>query len=187
MNLKLILIGGLTLVLSVVNGLIAHKEWIKQTGELVYLELAPVDPRSLMQGDYMALSFALQRQLATQRQAQIGDGSDGQVIHQARLSEGSFGWAPIILDARNVARLSTPSDAARSADKDSADQNSADQGLTLRYRVRNGQIWLGTNAFFFEEGKAENYSNARFGEFRVNRSTGEAILVALRNQALEAL
>jgi len=135
----------------------------------------------------MALSFALQRQLATQRQAQIGDGSDGQVIHQARLSEGSFGWAPIILDARNVARLSTPSDAAQSADKDSADQNSADQGLTLRYRVRNGQIWLGTNAFFFEEGTAENYSNARFGEFRVNRSTGEAILVALRNQALEAL
>ncbi len=181
MNLKFILIAGLTLALGVVNSLIAHKEWIKHTGELVYLELAPVDPRSLMQGDYMALSFALQRQLMTQRQALMGDGTDNQLINHL-LSEGSFGRVPITLDARHIARLSTPDDAA-----DNADTNSADRGLALRYRVRNGQIWLGTNAFFFEEGKAENYTSARFGEFRVSRTTGEAILVALRNQALEPL
>ncbi|XOT97907.1 GDYXXLXY domain-containing protein, partial [Alcaligenes pakistanensis] len=28
-------------------------------GQTVLLELAPVDPRSLMQGDYMSLNFAL--------------------------------------------------------------------------------------------------------------------------------
>ncbi|GHU12428.1 membrane protein [Betaproteobacteria bacterium] len=32
-------------------------------GEIVLLELAPVDPRSLMQGDYMALRFAIDRNL----------------------------------------------------------------------------------------------------------------------------
>jgi len=30
--------------------------------QVVYLELAPVDPRSLIQGDYMALRFALARE-----------------------------------------------------------------------------------------------------------------------------
>jgi uncharacterized membrane-anchored protein len=32
-------------------------------GKIVLLELAPVDPRSLMQGDYMALRFAIDREL----------------------------------------------------------------------------------------------------------------------------
>ena len=34
-------------------------------GELVLLRLAPVDPRSLMQGDYMALRFAVDAELAS--------------------------------------------------------------------------------------------------------------------------
>ena len=32
-------------------------------GQTVLLELAPVDPRSIMQGDYMALAFKLDREL----------------------------------------------------------------------------------------------------------------------------
>jgi uncharacterized membrane-anchored protein len=59
--------------------------------------------------------------------------------------------------------------------------------LTLRYRIRNGQVWLGTNAFFFEEGTADRYSGARYGEFRVDRASGEAVLVGLRNAQLEAM
>jgi uncharacterized membrane-anchored protein len=34
-----------------------------EQGKIVLLELAPVDPRSLMQGDYMALRFAIDREL----------------------------------------------------------------------------------------------------------------------------
>ena len=48
-------------------------------------------------------------------------------------------------------------------------------------------VWLGTNAFFFEEGTAERFSKARYGEFRVDRASGEAVLVGLRNDRLEAL
>jgi uncharacterized membrane-anchored protein len=46
---------------------------------------------------------------------------------------------------------------------------------------------LGTNAFFFQEGDAERFSSARYGEFRVDRSSGEAVLVGLRDDALTAL
>ena len=54
---------GALLVLGVVNAAIVGKETIKREGDTVYLPLAPVDPRSLMQGDYMALRFTLVREL----------------------------------------------------------------------------------------------------------------------------
>ena len=66
------LIGlGALLVLGAVNGAIVGKERIRRDGELVFLALAPVDPRALMQGDYMALRFALVRELES------GEASDG--------------------------------------------------------------------------------------------------------------
>ena len=53
--------------------------------------------------------------------------------------------------------------------------------------VRKGEVWLGTNAFFFEEGKDAHYASARYGEFRVHPTSGEAVLVGLRGAALEPL
>ncbi len=50
---------AVVLVLGAVNWSIFAKERIKTHGERIYLALAPVDPRSLMQGDYMALRFEL--------------------------------------------------------------------------------------------------------------------------------
>ena len=46
-------------VLVRVNLSIAARERQLASGRLVYLELAPVDPRSLMQGDYMALRYRM--------------------------------------------------------------------------------------------------------------------------------
>jgi len=53
--------------------------------------------------------------------------------------------------------------------------------------LRNERVWLGTNAYFFEEGSAERFENARFGEFRLDRESGEAVLVGLRDGELKAL
>lgn len=138
------------LVLGAVNGSIVAKERIKTQGERIYLALAPVDPRSLMQGDYMALRFELANNISTE-------------------AEGS---APLFVDARGIATLN-PSPATAK--------------LRIRYRVRNGQIWLGTNAYFFEEGSAGRYQAARYGEFRINRDSGEAVLVGLADENLESL
>ncbi|MBK7859501.1 MAG: GDYXXLXY domain-containing protein [Archangiaceae bacterium] len=45
--------------LLVVNGLIVQKERVLDVGEPMLVELAPVDPRSLMQGDFMRLGYRL--------------------------------------------------------------------------------------------------------------------------------
>nr|WP_255016738.1 GDYXXLXY domain-containing protein [Psychrobacter sp. PraFG1]UTT87693.1 GDYXXLXY domain-containing protein [Psychrobacter sp. PraFG1] len=62
---------GLLLTLSVVNISIAKNEKLLATGESVLLKLAPVDPRSLMQGDYMALNYALSEQIIRALEAQL--------------------------------------------------------------------------------------------------------------------
>ena len=156
----LILLGAL-LVLSVLNAAIVGKERIRRDGTTVYLALVPVDPRSLLQGDYMALRFALAQELerSTERSATAP-------------REGETRWAAVALDAHQVARLAA---------------GDAPVTLRLRYRIRGGQVWLGTNAFFFEEGSAERFSDARYGEFRVDRTSGEAVLVGLRDAKLRAL
>jgi uncharacterized membrane-anchored protein len=137
-------------VLGVVNGTIVAKERIKTQGERIYLALAPVDPRSLMQGDYLALRFTLAEQLSTE----------------------ASGLAQLEVDSRGVATLGR------------ADQPGS---LQIRYRVRNERVWLGTNAYFFEEGGLERYAHAAFGEFRVDRASGEAVLTGLRDKDLAPL
>jgi uncharacterized membrane-anchored protein len=141
-HLRLAIAGAVVLVLGAVNWSIFTKERIRSDGERILLELAPVDPRSLMQGDYMALRFAL----ATEIRAE------------------SAGSAALMLDEHRVARL---------------DPNPAPGALRIRYRIRQGQVWLGTNAYFFEEGTADRFAGAKYGEFRVDRRSGEAILVGL--------
>ena len=60
-----LLLFGAVLVFGGVNWQIANKERLRANGQTVYLELAPIDPRSLMQGDYMALNFAVARAIGT--------------------------------------------------------------------------------------------------------------------------
>lgn len=146
---------GLLLVLGSVDYAIYGKERVKRTGETIYLELAPVDPRSLMQGDYMALRFRLAERIEAWREAE----------GRSRLRT-----APLAVDDRGVATLAPGAGT-----------------LEIAFRIRGGQVWLGTNAYFFEEGTADRYAGARYGEFRVDPSTGEAVLVGLRDESLNPL
>jgi uncharacterized membrane-anchored protein len=161
---RLAIAAAIALVLAVVNREILAKESIRRDGTVILLELRPLDPRSLMQGDYMALRFALADALA--------DDAGGE-LRPARLTgEGGFAFAPIRVDASGVATLAPPG---------------TSEPLRLRYRIRGGQPWLGTNAFFFQEGEAERFAPARYGEFRLDARTGEAVLVGLRDAALKPL
>lgn len=154
---------GAVLVLGGLNGAWAGKAWIIAEGREVRVPLAPVDPRSLMQGDYMALRFALADEIERER-AQ----GPAAVDPEGPGYDGAFGRAPVKLDENGVVAL---------------DWNNPAPDLVLRYRVRHGRIWLGTNAFFFEEGEAPRYTPARFGVFRVDPRSGEAVLVALADES----
>jgi len=71
-------LAGVAVALALVNGMALHQESVLAHGRRVFVELAPVDPRSLMQGDYMRLDYALDRWRDSKA-------SDGTVI--ARLDE----------------------------------------------------------------------------------------------------
>lgn len=153
---------GALLVLGALNWAWAGKAWIQANGREVLLPLAPIDPRSLMQGDYMALRFALTDEIEAAR-------VDGTLPATARARyEGDFGRVPVRIDPQGVV---------------TADWQATAPELQLRYRLRHGRVWLGTNAFFFEEGQAERYNPARYGVFRVHPQSGEAVLVALADEA----
>lgn len=158
MRKTLVVLAGIVVLLAV-NWSIHAREQLLVDGRVVLLELAPVDPRSLMQGDYMALRFKVADDAfgrgASERNdgaviVQIGDGDEGTFL---RFDDGT----------------SLAASEAR-----------------LRYRVRNGLPKFATNAFFFEEGHANDYAKARFGEFRVAWN-GESILTGLRDAARRPL
>lgn len=55
----------------------------------------------------------------------------------------------------------------------------------LRYRWR-GRLRLGAESFFFQEGLADLYARARYGELKV-APDGGSVLVGLRDEALQRI
>ncbi|MFC1834885.1 GDYXXLXY domain-containing protein [Thermodesulfobacteriota bacterium] len=159
MKRKIILIVFAIIVFGVVNGLIAHKEHLLGTGTTVLLKLAPVDPRSLIQGDYMVLAYTLARGPA----------------EKAIPKEKPSGKLVIRLDENGVGQF---------VDVYKGYPHKPDD-ILLKYRCRGG-IRLGAESFFFQEGHARYYENAKYGELKVAPS-GESVLVCLRDEDFKRL
>ena len=150
---------GLALVLVVMTRNIAKYENHLATGDTVLLALAPVDPRGFMQGDYMTLSYALERDVFAALNRDPGSyptNEDGYVI--------------VALDNNKVAQFMR---LAANQPK-----NLATNEMAIHYRIRNGAMQLATNAFFFQEGHGEAFEAAEYGLFRVN-DKGEPLLTNL--------
>ncbi|MAY41368.1 MULTISPECIES: GDYXXLXY domain-containing protein [unclassified Neptuniibacter] len=157
---KWLTVGCVCLVLACININIYQKESVINEGRTVLLELAPVDPRSLMQGDYMRLRY------------QIGN----QVHNEAAENEITDGYAVVELSDQQVATF-----IQIETDKlDGSDQLKPNQ-LFLQFRIRDRRLKFATNAFFFEEGSAEKYEKAKYGEFKVS-DKGEMLLVGMRDK-----
>ena len=151
---------GLALVLVLMTMNIAKYENHLATGDTVLLALAPVDPRGFMQGDYMTLSYALERD----------------VFAALNRDPGSYptneqGYVIVALDKHNVVQF------VRLA-ADNQPENLATNEMAIHYRIRNGSMQLATNAFFFQEGHGEAFEAAQYGLFRVN-DKGEPLLTNL--------
>ena len=150
---------GLALVLVVMTRNIIKYEAHLTTGDTVLLALAPVDPRGFMQGDYMTLSYALERD----------------VFAALNKDPGSYptneeGYVIVALNQHNVGQFK----------RLAANQprNLASNEMALHYRIRNGVMQLATNAFFFQEGHGEAFEAAEYGLFRIN-DKGEPLLTNL--------
>ena len=163
---KAIVVVAAIVILALANHAIYNKERLLAEGRVVLLDLAPVDPRSLMQGDYMALRFKVADE-ALGREGRWGQNKD-KLLRDGRIV--------VRIDARGVAEFRRIDDGTALA---------ADEAL-MRYRVRAGKVKFATNAFFFQEGHAQYYERARYGEFRVS-AKGDLLLTAMRGEKLERL
>ncbi|WP_421206397.1 GDYXXLXY domain-containing protein [Aeromonas sp. 601027] len=156
-----LLLSGLA-ILAGINATVWRYEYAMSSGEVVLLRLAPVDPRSLMQGDYMRLNYEIAREL-TSRDARANQdkGSDTLVIR---------------LDAHQVATLVADG---------KPDRLASDERL-LQVHQSERQWQIGPDAYFFEEGTGEQYEAARYGEFRL-QADGKTLLVGLRDEAYQPI
>lgn len=163
---KTIYIVTLVLALVAVNWSIYQKEQLLEHGQVVLLKLAPVDPRSLMQGDYMVLNFELSEDV-------IRELADKGM--RDRYSAAVDGFVNIELDSNRVAQFVSTST-----------ERSPSSQIALQFRLSSGQVKFATNAYFFQEGRAEELDTAAYGEFRVAED-GELLLLALRDMDFNQL
>jgi uncharacterized membrane-anchored protein len=143
-------------ILAFFNWSVLQREGILRDGRPVYLKLAPVDPRSLMQGDYMVLRYEIARDLPEDAPR------NGKLV--LKLDEKGVG---------SFARVHTGGDLAA-------------QEVLVRYKRGRFGAMLGAESFLFQEGHADRYEKAKYGELRVARD-GTSVLTGLRGESLERL
>jgi uncharacterized membrane-anchored protein len=159
---------GLLLAIVISGWGIVSSESLIVGGETVFLEIAPVDPRSLLQGDYMALDYVVARE-AREAMDRTADERDLRWPARGRLL--------LRIDERGVGQY----------DGLLREGEAVPEGyLPFAYRIRGGGLEIATNAWFFEEGQAEVYEPAEYGEFRVDEDGGH-ILVGMRDADFQLL
>ena len=164
MRMKLSLALGLV-VLAVLNFGIYRNERFIEPGEEVYFELAPVDPRSLMQGDFMRLNYRIVENLRKEFKRIRG---------AAEIEIPDAGKIVVRLDERRVVFFK------RMWNGDPLAENER----LLHYSNGGGwRVHVGSESFFFEEGRGEAYGKARYGVFKLGKD-GRTILRALADENL---
>ena len=160
MTRRNLILVGLAVSLIAVAGLVIQKELLLRDGTSMFLPLAPVDPRSLIEGDYMRLRYKISEDVARDQTSIPPDG-----------------YLVVVTDQDGIAsfrRVHGPATALAPDEK------------LLRYRFRDYRARLGAEAFYFEEGRAEFFAKAAFGELKVTPS-GQSLLVGLRDKDLNPL
>ena len=122
------------------------------SGEVILLDLAPVDPRSMMQGDYMRLAFAIERQVKS------SDTEDADPAPAVILA----------VDGRRVATFR----------RFAAEGGAGPGEYAFRVRRDGTSIRIEPHSFLFQEGRADEFAKARYGIFRVD-ATGRHLLTGL--------
>jgi len=150
---------GLAVIFGLANWDILQKRKVITEGAILLLELRPADPRSLFQGDYMALALA-----------------DDTMPDAATISTLPYrGTVILTLDEAGVGRFARLDDGA---------QVQPDE-MRVQYRRhenwRSARLDYGAQAFFVQEGDAELYQNAKYALLRVAED-GSTVLTDLANQ-----
>ena len=151
LRLALVLLG-LVLVLGLANQAIWSKQRTVDSGHPVLLALRPVDPRSLIQGDYMTLALA--------REALPLEADD----------LPRRGFVILGLDDQGVGRFLRMDDGMVLA------PNELRVGYKRIGRFGAAEISYGADSFFFQEGDADLYADARYALLHVDAEGGTVLI-----------
>ena len=154
---------GLFLVLFAWS--VMQKERLLASGDQIILALRPVDPRSLMQGDYMVLRLAIENDI---RHSLYGLSDDDRAL------------------AKGVAVVEVEKDKPARFKRLDNGSSLTDGEKRLVFRGREGEIQVSSGAFFFQEGHGKAYERARFALLRVDGS-GNGLITALLDERMEII
>jgi len=150
----IIIFVNLIILLGLFNNSILKKETLLSDGKLILLELAPVDPRSLMQGDYMSLRYAISEN-----------------INYDSISKRGF--CVVKLEETGIAKKVRIQDGKKPLNENE---------YLIEYTSKEWRgINIGAESFFFQEGEAEKYEKAKYGGIKVDNQ-GNNLLIGLYDE-----
>lgn len=156
------LLACLLATLAFVAYSVLTRERTLRDGELVLLRLVPVDPRSLLQGDYMRLRYAIE---------QDADPTPRRGYLVLSVDENRVG---------HYVRLQAERDPLKSGEH------------LLRFGRRGagagevGRLSVGAESYFFQEGEGDKYARAKYCGLRLD-GKGGSVLVGLWDEDLERI
>ncbi len=155
------------LLLTFFNYSIFKQEEHIKTATTVYFELAPLDPRSFMQGDYMDLSYQIENDIS-------------ELYKEKEYDQKMIERESIIVefDDKKVGKFIS---LYKDGDKLSKNQIL----LPFRYKtIRSIDISL-SDSYLFQEGTGELFVNAKYGVFKY--ADNKFILIALADENMKII
>ena len=179
-------------LLGAVNYKVQQFEDVLATGKPVVLKIAPVDPRSLMQGDYMVLNYAIlseiqqsqflsesNESLETSESIDAGEANETIGIDESSPSEKKA-YILVHLDKNHVATF------CEEQSEIPTDFKHCTPNVYLPIRYKGGWLpKLPSQDYFFAEGKGEYYAQAEYAEYRFK--DGILLLARLLDKDLKGL
>ncbi len=179
-------------LLGAVNYKVQQFEDVLATGKPIVLKIAPVDPRSLMQGDYMVLNYAIlsefqQSQVLPESNEPLESNEPIETVESNEItgideSSPSEKKAYILvhLDQNHVATF------CEEQSEIPTDFKHCTPNVYLPIRYKGGWLpKLPSQDYFFAEGKGEHYAQAEYAEYRFK--DGILLLARLLDKDLKGL
>lgn len=156
---RILIIVNVVILLGYFNWSVYTKEKTLKDGQLVLMQLAPVDPRSLMQGDYMRLNY--------------NEANSDLIKPETPLR----GYAILRTDSNHIGRI-----VRIQKDLEPIHNNES----AIRYKKTYNFLSLGAEAFFFEEGQDSIYNRAVYGGLKIDNK-GRSLLVGLYDEDFQLI
>ena len=179
-------------LLGAVNYKVQQFEDVLATGKPIVLKIAPVDPRSLMQGDYMVLNYAIlsefqQSQVLPESNEPLESNEPIETVESNEITgidesspSGKKAYILVHLDKNHVATF------CEEQSEIPTDFKHCTPNVYLPIRYKGG--WfpeLPSQDYFFAEGKGEYYAQAEYAEYRFK--DGILLLARLLDKDLKGL